>query len=679
MKSIIRKFKKLNKKYQVMFFITGILFLIGIIFITQGLLLLKNIETVLRIIFLIFIYISYFAFLFVSILLLFSKKNKAFIFTSIFVNIISILFIIISIYINKTYNIVDNMNKKMITYSSSLIVMKDTTFKNDKDFIVGMINDENNIEGYVLANKLIEKKKLNKIDIKYYDNYLEMLGDLYNDKVNGVLISSGYVLSYSGYENYTNIGTDTKVIYTYKEEMENQDIKLSTNKSLTEPFTILLLGVDSEYDGLKANTVFNGDTMMLITFNPKTLNTTVFSIPRDTYVPIACNGKRSNKINSSAVGGATCVINTIEDLIDIEIDYYVKINFKGVVDLVEALNGIDVNVPVDFCEQDSNRNFGKSEICLKAGEQTLNGEQALALSRHRKTLATGDFQRVQHQQLVVEAMAKKAKSIRSIDLLYDVLNAVSKNIETNIDTDEILNLYNVGKKMLFENDASINIEKTYLTGYDLTMLIPGLGNVYTFQYYEESLNEIIKAMKVNLGLIEPEMTKTFNFSVNYNYEVPVIGKKYYTVQRNEALPNFINKDLASINSWAISRDIKVDVNYISEGMDGFNENKDGIIISQSIAKGTLVSTINSITVNVIKVSNNSNDESNSDKNDSSINSGENDSNTTDNKIENEVNSNNEENLEQDNLVNEENNISDNLENDSSDVNESIDTNENDNE
>ena len=542
-----------------------------------------------------------------------------------------------------------------------------------------MINDENNIEGYVLANKLIEKKKLNKIDIKYYDNYLEMLGDLYNDKVNGVLISSGYVLSYSGYENYTNIGTDTKVIYTYKEEMENQDIKLSTNKSLTEPFTILLLGVDSEYDGLKANTVFNGDTMMLITFNPKTLNTTVFSIPRDTYVPIACNGKRSNKINSSAVGGATCVINTIEDLIDIEIDYYVKINFKGVVDLVEALNGIDVNVPVDFCEQDSNRNFGKSEICLKAGEQTLNGEQALALSRHRKTLATGDFQRVQHQQLVVEAMAKKAKSIRSIDLLYDVLNAVSKNIETNIDTDEILNLYNVGKKMLFENDASINIEKTYLTGYDLTMLIPGLGNVYTFQYYEESLNEIIKAMKVNLGLIEPEMTKTFNFSVNYNYEVPVIGKKYYTVQRNEALPNFINKDLASINSWAISRDIKVDVNYISEGMDGFNENKDGIIISQSIAKGTLVSTINSITVNVIKVSNNSNDESNSDKNDSSINSGENDSNTTDNKIENEVNSNNEENLEQDNLVNEENNISDNLENDSSDVNESIDTNENDNE
>ena len=152
-----------------------------------------------------------------------------------------------------------------------------------------------------------------------------------------------------------------------------------------------------------------------------------------------------------------------------------------------------------------------------------------------------------------------------------------------------------------KNDASINIEKTYLTGYDLTMLIPGLGNVYTFQYYEESLDEIVKAMKVNLGLIEPEMTKTFNFSVNYTYEVPVIGKQYYSVKRNEALPSFVDKSLNSLNTWASSRNINVKTIYITQGMDGYDENKDGIVISQNISKGTLVSTINSITVNVIKV------------------------------------------------------------------------------
>ena len=600
MKSIIKKFKKLNVKYKVMFWIFGLLFLSSVVFMIQSLLLLKNIETVLRILIIIFLIIGFVGYIFLSIIFLFSKKYKKYIINSVIISILSIGFIILSIYINKTYNIVDNMNKRMITYSTSLVVMKDTEFKNDKDFVVGMISDESNIEGNVLANKLIDKKKLDKIDIKYYDDNLEMLNDLYNGSIKGILISSNYVLSYQGYENYVNIKTDTKVVYTYREKMKNQDIKLGSNKSLTEPFTILLLGVDSEVDGLDQNTVFNGDTMMLITFNPKTLNTTIFSIPRDTYVPISCNGKRSNKINSSAIGGATCVINTIQDLIGIDIDYYVKINFKGVVDLVEALKGIEVDVPVDFCEQDSNRMY-ENEICLSKGLQTLNGEQALALSRHRHSLPLGDFQRVQHQQLVVEAMAKKVKTIRSVNMFYDVLNAVSKNIETNVSTDEMLNLYNVGKKMMFENGASLNIEKTYLTGYDLTMLIPGLGNVYTFQYYPESLNEIIKAMKVNLGLEEPELVKTFNFSVNYEFEVPVIGKQYYSVKRNEALPNFIGSNINYLNTWASSRNISVNVNYITEGMSGYNESKNGIIVSQNIEKGTLVSSISSITVGVVKV------------------------------------------------------------------------------
>ncbi|MBQ3021292.1 MAG: LCP family protein [Bacilli bacterium] len=600
MKRIIKKFKKLKSIYKVMFLVISILFLFSIIFISQGVLLLKNIETVLRIIFLILIYIGYFIYLFISILLLFSKKNKSFIINSIFITLISTIFIIISIYLNKTYNIIDNMNKDKVTYSSSLVIMKDSEFKNSNDFVVGMINDEADVEGNILANKLIEKKKLDKIELKYYDNYLEMLSDLYNKVINGLFISSNYVLSYSSYDNYNNLSSDTKVIYSYKEEMKNQDIQLTTNKSLTEPFTILLLGVDSTKDGLKTNSAFNGDTMMMITFNPKTLNATIFSVPRDTYVPIACNGNKSNKINSSAAGGTSCVINTLENLTGIDIDYYVKINFKGVVDLVDAIDGVSVDVPIDFCEQDSNRDF-ENQICLKKGVQTLNGEQALALARHRKTLAMGDFQRVQHQQLVVESILNKAKNIRNVTMLFDILNVISNNIETNISTDEILNLYNVGKKMLLNNNANINIEKTYLTGYDLTMLIPGLGNVYTFQYYEQSLEEIVNAMKLNLGLIKPKLTKTFNFSANYTYEVPVIGKKYYTVTRNEALPSFVDSNLNYLNNWATSRNIEVKVNYIKDGMDGYDETKDNIIISQDVLKGTLVSTINSISVNVIKV------------------------------------------------------------------------------
>ena len=230
MKKILKKFKKLDKKYRIMFYIISVLYLVSIVFISQGLLLLKNIETVLRIIFLIFIYLSYFGYLFISILLLFSKKKKSYIINSIFVSLISIIFIIFSIYLNKTYNIVDRMSKDVVTYSSSLVVLKDTEFKNNSNFVVGMISDENDIEGHILANKLVDKKKLDKIDIKYYDNYLEMIGDLYNKSINGILVSTGYVVSFSGYDNYNNIGSETKIVYTYKEKRKNISLNSGSGK-----------------------------------------------------------------------------------------------------------------------------------------------------------------------------------------------------------------------------------------------------------------------------------------------------------------------------------------------------------------------------------------------------------------------------------------------------------------
>ena len=158
----------------------------------------------------------------------------------------------------------------------------------------------------------------------------------------------------------------------------------------------------------------------------------------------------------------------------------------------------------------------------------MNAEQALAFARHRKTLPAGDFQRVQHQQLVVEGIMQKAKSIRSIDNFYNVLNAISNNIETNMQTETMMDFYNVGKNILLKSSIDkINIEKTYLTGSDSHVFIPELNsNVYVFEYNQVSLNEIVEAMKVNLELKHPTLIKSFDFSVNETYEVPVIGKQY---------------------------------------------------------------------------------------------------------------------------------------------------------
>lgn len=606
MKILLKKFNKTKLSVRLIYLFVLILFFVSYVSLFRSLLLLNNIETGLRIIALCVLGILLLLYGFFCLLLLLTKKHKSVIAFSFIIMLIASFSIIGSLAINKMYNLLDSISKDKLVYTTNLITLNKTKFDNNKDFKVGMINQETDVEGSVLPYEMIKEKKLN-VTIEKYDTYFELLEKLYDGSLNGIFITSNYVVMYEGYESYEDIGKDTKVVYEYSKEMKNQDF-IESSGSVEDPFTVLIMGVDSTSDRLNANAAFNGDTLMLITFNPHTLNATVFSIPRDTYVPIAClKDGGSSKINSSAAYGSQCVINTVQNLVDIKIDYYVKINFKGVVDLVNALGGIDITVPdkIDFCEQNSKRSFKKENLqCIKSGFQHMNGEQALAFARHRKTLPAGDFQRVQHQQLVVEAMANSAKNLSSINDFYSILDAISINIDTNMSTNEMLNLYNVGKNMIFgaNSGSMINIQKTYLTGYDLTMYVNNLKRrVYTFQYYEQSLEEIKEALKINLEKIQPTPVKTFNFSVNEEYKIPVIGKKYYTVQRNETIPDFTDKSLSYVKNWCESRNISVIPNYVYQGTAGYDQTKpDETVIKQNVKRGMLVKDVTSITVNVIK-------------------------------------------------------------------------------
>ncbi len=607
MKVLLKKFNKTKLSIRLIYIFVLILFLCSYVYLFKSLLLLNNIETTLRIIVLTFTGLLFLLYAFFDLLLLLTKKHKTVIVSSFIVLIISSFSIIGSLAINRIYVLLASMNKETVVYTTNLISLNGTEFVNDDSFNVGIINNETDIEGNVLAYELINKEKLN-VKVEKYDTYFELLEKLYDGTLKGIFITSNYEAMYQSYDNYQNIGTDVKVLYNYSKEMKNQDY-IESSGSVENPFTILLMGVDSASDGLNANAAFNGDTLMLITFNPHTLNATVFSIPRDTYVPITCLNGDSSKINSSAAYGTKCVINTVENLVDIKIDYYVKINFKGVVDLVNTLGGIDVTVPngIKFCEQDSNRSHAANVLqCIESGPQHMDGEKALAFARHRKTLPAGDFQRVEHQQLVVEGIANSAKNLKNINDFYSVLDAVSKNMDTNMTTKEMMNLYNVGKSVIFgaNKGSLINIQKTYLTGYDLTMYVNNLrSNVYTFQYYPQSLEEIKDALKITLETKKPTPIKTFNFSVNDEYKQTIIGKKYYTVQRNETIPNFKGQSIQYVKSWCEARNITVYVNSITEGATGYDETlENDTVTSQSVARGKLVKDVSTITVDVIKKS-----------------------------------------------------------------------------
>lgn len=604
------KKRKLNK--NLLFFILVLTaYLISLIFFTSSILSLTGIETYIRVFILTCLYLFFAMYFVAGFIFIVAKKKKLFTTISIIMMIFVPIFSIGSYYINKTFNKIENINKDKITYSTSLIVLNNTTIKNNNTSIIGMISDESDIEGFILAEKLLDKENLNKTEIIKYDDYIEMLTALLSGNIDGALISSNYLIMFGEDEALTLLDKNTKALYTYSEERTKDDSS-SSNKTLTEPFSILLIGVDSINPKMNANQSFNGDTLMVITFNPNTLNATMFSIPRDTYAPIACRNNVKNKINTSAYYGSDCVINTVEKLIDIDIDYYVKINFKGVVSLVDALGGLDIDVPYSFCEQNSNREFGTSTIYVKEGLQHLNGEQALALSRNRHTWPafctskwnTGvrnDFIRGQNQQLVVGGIAKSIKGINSVKEFYNILDAISQNIDTNMTTDKLLSFYEVGKNIIaksLNNESDfINIERTYLTGYDLY-----INDRYTFQYYKESLDAIIKIMKYNLELKDPEMITTFNFSAKDIYEKQIIGKTYTSNQaRLETMPSLIGKTKSYVDTWALANGITVTYNYIEFGNSLYDATKlNGTVISQSIKSTTLLDNITNITIGIIK-------------------------------------------------------------------------------
>ena len=597
--SFVKKFKKQSKVLRRLFLFIGLLYLTSLVYFTKSVLSLVGIENLIRIIGLTLLYLFLVIYFFVGVLLLFTGKKKTLILFIVLACIFTPILGIGGYYINKTYNVIEKAQKKVIEYKSVFVSLDETSEYNR----IGIISSKDDPTGYVIPIDMIKKYDI-KGELVEYSDYISMMSDLYDGIIDALFVTEGYITMFNSYEKFEHIDDETKVIYEMSKEMENVDNVSYSAKNLTEPFTMLLMGVDATGDGLSSATSFNGDTLMLISFNPKTLSSTVFSIPRDTYVPISCMGGAEAKINSSAYGGTTCVVNTIQNLTGIKIDYYVKINFNGVVKLVDDLGGIKVDVPVSFCEQDSKRRKkDRYKICLEKGEQILNGEQALALSRHRKTLPYGDFQRVQHQQLVVEGMANALRNIKDVDSFYKILDDVVNNIDTNMKTSQILSLYQVGKNLLLNklgSDAKLSIQKTYLTGYDLYIYMNGVGVSYTFQFYKQSLSEIVNAIKVNLELESPTITKTFNWSANDKYTEKVVGKTYYDEIKREVLPNFVGKDKSYVLDYGKKHNLEVNIVDVNEGDSLYNGNlANDIIVSQKEHDHILLANIRSITVYVI--------------------------------------------------------------------------------
>ena len=597
-------FEKVKEKKSIFnFFLILILFITicSSIYTIYSLTLLDSIENTLR-------YIAMGVIAFIDLLLILKvflkskkkKKRKKKIGTMIFMIFFTIICIAVSILINFIYNEISKINKDVVTYSSSLVTMATNSaqkISDVKNFKIAILDDEKSPEGYIIPQEIVSEHNLNDENqlIKYSD-YSTMVVDLYADEIDAMLISSNYIEMFEVITGYENIATDTKVIISKDKDMKKTETSqkeiASANKSVTEPFTMLLMGIDSTAEVLTKNAIANGDTLILLTFNPKTLNATMVSIPRDSYLPIACwPGKDENKITHAAAYGNDCMMNTIQDFFGINIDYYAKINFKGLVKLVDAVGGVEVDVPHTLCTDNSNR---EETVCIHAGRQTLNGEQALTFARNRKNLVNGDFGRAEHQQEIIMALINKMRTITEVSKFRTILNTVSNSLDTNLTTKQILEFYNVGKDIIKRSSEQadlINIQQMFLSGasqmiYDERMRMV----LYNYVPNTRSRDAIVQAMKENLELVPHKNITSFSFSINKTYEKTIVGQGYATAGTYSLLPSFIG--MSKTQAAARAEALGLNYEFVGNGETVINQSYPERKRIDKIGKNKLVLTLN---------------------------------------------------------------------------------------
>lgn len=578
---------------------------------------------------------------------LFKSDKKSKVAISIIICIILIIVqSIVGYFIIRTYSTLSNMNKSKITYTTVIATKSESklsTIEDLNDKKIGIVVDETSIDGYIIGLEIIKEQNLeNDNEIVEYTDFSSLVKDLYGSKIDAMIISKNYPSMFKAMDDYKNIDQETKIIYEKSKTLTKDEISkytgeemvnFNTSDKIDKPFTVLVMGIDSTASTLSKNATGNGDALMMVTFNPKTLNATIFSIPRDTYVPIACfENQKENKITHAAWNGESCMIKTIENFTGINIDYYVKINFQGVVKLVEALNGISVDVPLDFCESNSKRSTkNENLICLKKGIRTLNGEEALALARHRKTLTTGDLQRGVNQQLVVQGILNKLKSVKSANQMLNILDTVSQNMDTNFTTKQILSFYDIAKNLFLTSttDNLINMKQLYLQGASQMIYDEGLGlTLYNYIPNKESLDLVISAMKQNLGLEEVKQIKKMEFSIEKPFKLETVGSNVETATKTYTLlPNFIGESESYARSWLSSNGISVTTT-TKEVSSGYY---DGQIIDQSYPENKRIDLISgSVNLTVAKVVKVETPKSTTDNSSSSNNSNSNNNNSSNN-------------------------------------------------
>lgn len=414
-----------------------------------------------------------------------AKKHKTYklnIFCLIIVLLISSIYVYVTNYANATTQFLGSVFTEVEETDEYYVVVK-----NNSNY--SKIEDLKNKEIYLFQVEEDVKQEVGSkasATFKATDNLTQIAKDLTNSKIEAILVSSSQygILS----DEIEKFKENTKIIYTATHkivktaEVEKENTKYNVENGI---FNIYISGIDTSG---RINNVSRSDANILVTINTKTHEVLLTSIPRDYYVTLHSK-KAKDKLTHSGIYGISETVTTVEDLLDIDINYYVRVNFTTVIKLVDTLGGIDVY---------SDYNFTAQGYSFKKGYNHVNGQKALAFSRERYSFSGGDNQRVKNQQHVIEAIINKVLDSNTILTKYtNILNSLEGSFQTNMDQKDISKL--VKEQLQTMSSWKIKTNSLTGTGASNTTYSAGSQKLYVMIPNSESVQNAKKQIKSVMG------------------------------------------------------------------------------------------------------------------------------------------------------------------------------------
>lgn len=367
--------------------------------------------------------------------------------------------------------IVGKMTETEIT---EVRVMNDnpaTSMGDTKGYTFGYIADADTKNTQSILDEI--SKSFGTIKSKGYDSMTALADALYDDEVDAILINQGYVDLLTEKDGYTDFRDQTRVLYTYTTTHEVDPIV--PNTSITkEPFVVYCSSIDARVDDISAKS--RSDVNILAVVNPTTKQILLVNTPRDYYLPLARNGEL-DKLTHAGLYGIDESMKVLGNLYGVQADYYVRVNFAGLVKIVDALGGVDIESDANFTcvpmeTPDGNGDYTYQKYSFTKGINHVNGSQALAFARERKAFADGDNRRGQHQMTVIKAIVNKACSSAVLTKYQELLKAASDAFITNMPYADISSLV----QMQLGDMADWNITTYAVSGEGSTEYCYALGD-----------------------------------------------------------------------------------------------------------------------------------------------------------------------------------------------------------